>query len=258
MCPSLAITQRDHYPPADFLRRNLEPDIIAPTNEGIRVAPRIFRSEQGKVRLEGWYDRFLSRIPAPVVRREISTVHGPSHVLLAGDEANPPLVCLHGALASSAHILSELGPLSDRFRIIAPDLPGQSVRGPRIRLPLHRRFPRPLVAGSPRWARGRRDRPAWGQLGGLRGPPGGIFRPRPDPETGPAGPGRDRHRPGLGGDHPAGDPDGTLQVIPLGEAPSPIPPRAADHARRCRLGPLPRGCVPRFHPGHAHPSPRKR
>jgi pimeloyl-ACP methyl ester carboxylesterase len=37
---------------------------------------------------------------------------------------------------SSAHLLSELGPLSGRFRLIAPDLPGQSVRGPQIRLPL--------------------------------------------------------------------------------------------------------------------------
>ena len=36
----------------------------------------------------------------------------------------------------SAHLLSELGPLLHRFRVIAPDLPGQSVRGPQVRLPL--------------------------------------------------------------------------------------------------------------------------
>jgi pimeloyl-ACP methyl ester carboxylesterase len=36
-------------------------------------------------------------------------------------------------LTSSAHLLSELGPLLDRFHVIAPDLPGQSVRG----LPTH-------------------------------------------------------------------------------------------------------------------------
>jgi pimeloyl-ACP methyl ester carboxylesterase len=36
----------------------------------------------------------------------------------------------------SVHLVSELAPLLDRFRIIAPDLPGQSVRGPRVRLPL--------------------------------------------------------------------------------------------------------------------------
>lgn len=100
------------------------------------MADRIFRSEQGRARLEGWYDRFLARVPAPAESREVPTAHGPSHVLLAGDEANPPLVCLHGALASSAHILSELGQLSDRHRLIAPDLPGHSARGPQARLPL--------------------------------------------------------------------------------------------------------------------------
>jgi pimeloyl-ACP methyl ester carboxylesterase len=36
----------------------------------------------------------------------------------------------------SAFLVSELGPLLDHFRIIAPDLPGQSIRGPQVRLPL--------------------------------------------------------------------------------------------------------------------------
>ena len=36
----------------------------------------------------------------------------------------------------AAHLLSEFGPLARRFRLVAPDLPGQSVRGPQVRLPL--------------------------------------------------------------------------------------------------------------------------
>lgn len=37
---------------------------------------------------------------------------------------------------SSAHLVSELGALTHRYRVIAPDLPGQSVRGPQVRLAL--------------------------------------------------------------------------------------------------------------------------
>ena len=45
-------------------------------------------------------------------------------------------MCLHGSLASSAHLVSELQLLTDKFYIVAPDLPGQSVRGLKKRLPL--------------------------------------------------------------------------------------------------------------------------
>lgn len=97
-------------------------------------AARIFKSDEAKARLAEWYDRFLAKIPGPVERREVPTAYGPSHVLLAGDPANPPLVCCHGSLASSAHLLSELVPLLSRYRLIGLDLPGQSVKGPPVRM----------------------------------------------------------------------------------------------------------------------------
>jgi pimeloyl-ACP methyl ester carboxylesterase len=100
------------------------------------MTDRIFRSDEGRARLEAWYDRFLGRVRAVVEHREVATAHGPSHVLVVGEADRPPLVCLHGALASSAHAAAELGPLADRFRVYLPDLPGQSVRGPLVRLPL--------------------------------------------------------------------------------------------------------------------------
>jgi 2-hydroxy-6-oxonona-2,4-dienedioate hydrolase len=43
---------------------------------------------------------------------------------------------LHGALASSAHVLPEVGPLLRRFRVYAPDVPGHSPIGADVRLPL--------------------------------------------------------------------------------------------------------------------------
>jgi 2-hydroxy-6-oxonona-2,4-dienedioate hydrolase len=95
----------------------------------------VWKNETARVRLEGWYERFLARIPAPVLHREVPTRFGSSHVLLAGPDDAPPLVCLHAMRTGAAHFVSELTPLIGRFCLIAPDLPGQSVRGLPVRLP---------------------------------------------------------------------------------------------------------------------------
>jgi 2-hydroxy-6-oxonona-2,4-dienedioate hydrolase len=96
-----------------------------------------WKNDAARVRLEGWYERFRGRIGVATESREVPTRHGPSHVLLAGASDAPPLVCLHAMRTGSAHLLSELGPLAASFRLIAPDLPGQSVRGPQVKLPLN-------------------------------------------------------------------------------------------------------------------------
>ena len=97
------------------------------------MSNRVFKNAEAKQRLEGWYSRFLEKIPYPLSSEYVSTTYGRSHVLLAGDPKNQPLVCLHSMLTSSAHLLSELGNLPEKYFIIAPDIPGQSVKG----LPLH-------------------------------------------------------------------------------------------------------------------------
>ena len=96
----------------------------------------VWRDDAARGRLEGWFNRFQSRIVAPSESRQVPTRFGPTYVLLAGRADAPPLVCLHAMRTGSAFLVSELLPLLDRFRVIAPDLPGQSVRGPQIRLPL--------------------------------------------------------------------------------------------------------------------------
>jgi 2-hydroxy-6-oxonona-2,4-dienedioate hydrolase len=96
----------------------------------------VWRNEAARARLEAWYNRFLERIEVPVESRVIDTSFGPGHVLLAGSPGATPLVCLHAMRTSSAHLLSELHPLGLRFRLIAPDLPGQSIRGPQSRISL--------------------------------------------------------------------------------------------------------------------------
>lgn len=87
-----------------------------------------FRGEQAKAVLSQWFDRFRDRLKVPTESRTVKTRFGDTHVLVGGPEGAPNLVLLHGALASSAHVLSELAPLLERFRIHAVDIVGQSVK----------------------------------------------------------------------------------------------------------------------------------
>ncbi len=96
----------------------------------------VWKSEKGRERLVAWYERFLERAGVPTERRHVQTSHGESHVLLAGNPGGPPLVCLHAMRTSSAHLLGELGALHETFRLILPDLPGQSVKAPPVSLSL--------------------------------------------------------------------------------------------------------------------------
>src|SRR6185369_12804164 len=78
--------------------------------------------------LLSWFDRFRGRLKVPTEERRVRTRVGETHVLVGGPEGAPPLVLLHGALASSAHVLGELSPLLERFRVYAVDIVGQSVK----------------------------------------------------------------------------------------------------------------------------------
>jgi 2-hydroxy-6-oxonona-2,4-dienedioate hydrolase len=96
----------------------------------------VWRNEASRLRLEAWHHRFRERIEAPVESRVVDTMFGASHVLLGGQPGATPLVCLHAMRTSSAHLLSELQAFGLRYRLIAPDLPGQSVMGPQVRASL--------------------------------------------------------------------------------------------------------------------------
>jgi 2-hydroxy-6-oxonona-2,4-dienedioate hydrolase len=98
----------------------------------------LFKNEQARTDLQKWYGRFLEKIEVPVKREYVTTSFGGNHVLFAGDETKPPLVVLHAMMSSSAHALSVLWRLAEDFYIIAPDIPGQSIAGPEVRLPFNK------------------------------------------------------------------------------------------------------------------------
>ncbi|MEM1109154.1 MAG: alpha/beta hydrolase [Planctomycetota bacterium] len=96
----------------------------------------LWKSVEGRERLASWFETFLAKADFPVERVAVETSAGVGNVLIAGKEDAPPLVCLHGMRTGSAFLLSEVTRLGSRFRLYVPDLPGQSVIGPDVRLAL--------------------------------------------------------------------------------------------------------------------------
>lgn len=91
------------------------------------------KSEEAKAKVAAWFDRFRARLKVPTESREVQTSFGNTHVLVGGPENGPPLVILHGAMASSAHVLVELERLLETYRVCAVDVMGQSVKSADMR-----------------------------------------------------------------------------------------------------------------------------
>lgn len=86
----------------------------------------IFKSPEAHKAMTAWHQKFRAGLGISTESRTISTKLGETHLLICGPESAPPLVLLHGAMASSAHALGEVLPLADQFRIYAIDVVGQS------------------------------------------------------------------------------------------------------------------------------------
>jgi 2-hydroxy-6-oxonona-2,4-dienedioate hydrolase len=93
----------------------------------------IFKTPEAHTAMLGWYDTFRAKLTVPTESRSVPTTFGETHVLVGGPAAAPPLVMVHGAMASSAHMLVELAPILDRYRVYAVDVVGQSPKTPHAR-----------------------------------------------------------------------------------------------------------------------------
>ncbi|MGE3188374.1 MAG: alpha/beta fold hydrolase [Vicinamibacterales bacterium] len=96
----------------------------------------IFRNRLERERMRRWRDRFVEAAPVAVEEREVHTAFGETGALVAGPPDAPPLVVLHGALASAAHVVPELDRLLTTRRVHVLDVVGQSPASADRRLPM--------------------------------------------------------------------------------------------------------------------------
>ncbi len=89
--------------------------------------PKTFKSQEGYQAIVADYDRLLNeRWSVKPQCLDIPSEHGSTHVLVAGDENAPPIILLHGAMIHAGTWYTIAPELSKHFRVILPDLPGQS------------------------------------------------------------------------------------------------------------------------------------
>jgi len=93
----------------------------------------IFKDDTAKQTMLDWYERFRARLTVPTESRQVPTRFGDTHVLVGGAATAPPVVIVHGAMASSAHLLVELAALLETHRVYAVDVIGQSPKTPHAR-----------------------------------------------------------------------------------------------------------------------------
>lgn len=105
----------------------------------------MFVDEAARAKILAWFEEFRSTLPFSTEARRVATSFGETHLLVTGPEDAPPLVVLHGALASSAHLMKELGSLVNTHRIYAIDVMGQSVMSAERRIELDASYGRWLV-----------------------------------------------------------------------------------------------------------------
>jgi pimeloyl-ACP methyl ester carboxylesterase len=101
-----------------------------------RASRRAFRTPEGEAMYFAAYDAVLKRWPVPFEEIDIPTRFGTTHVTASGPKDAPPLVLLHGYMATSMMWALNIGDFSQRHRVYAIDTmgqPGKSIPGDPIR-----------------------------------------------------------------------------------------------------------------------------
>lgn len=85
----------------------------------------VFHSPEGKSAVLQYYDFLLDGVPGAFEKITIGTRVGETFLLAAGDKAAPPLLLLHGSSMNSIMWAQDMRTFAARYRVYAPDLPGE-------------------------------------------------------------------------------------------------------------------------------------
>ena len=88
----------------------------------------LYRSPAGYAALADHYAAALARGPVPYTTRWVETRAGPTHVVVGGPEAGPPVVVFHGWNGHAAGAGADFPFLFDTYRVYLPDIIGQAGR----------------------------------------------------------------------------------------------------------------------------------
>lgn len=89
----------------------------------------VYKNAESMQKMHTFYDKALAALQVPYREEYIDTSYGKTHVLIVGDENNPPVFTLHGGNGISPLNIRLFISMLDKYCIIAPDvigMPGKS------------------------------------------------------------------------------------------------------------------------------------
>jgi len=98
--------------------------------------PTAFKTPRGEAAFMNAYDEAMTRWPVPYDEFEIPSRFGSTYVIACGPKDAPPLVLLHGYMATSTMWVPNAADFARHFRVYAVDVmgqPGKSIPGEPIR-----------------------------------------------------------------------------------------------------------------------------
>lgn len=97
--------------------------------------PTIYKSKEGEAEILKLYDQALANLGIDYADKYINTRFGKTHVVVAGDKSNPPLLLFHGGNSTTPHGLKWFfSSLVDKYRVYAPDTIGHPGKSAQVRL----------------------------------------------------------------------------------------------------------------------------
>ena len=90
--------------------------------------PSAFKTADGEARFLGAYDAAMKLWPVPYEEIDIPSRFGTTHVVASGPQTAPPLVLIHGYMATLTMWSPNIAALSREYRVYAVDVMGQPSR----------------------------------------------------------------------------------------------------------------------------------